>query len=221
MGSSIKSMSKCKSEISNLAKQLNNYSGKIDDYKTELSRMMNGNGSSSFWEGQTAYDWYKSAIDVLKRLCANYKNSYMEFAELCQIFDRANAKSKGKYNKSQWKLLASKFDGSSYTSAVKAKDKSSSGNVVVAATVHTDASNDDQTREAYRQYIKLKNALSELETYCVKMESSWQSIKSNTTGSMRTDAAKRVSSINAQKKRIKAAANNLEENFIGDILFSK
>ena len=219
MGSTIKSLKICKSSIDSLKGLLQDYYTKIGTANAALTAMMKGDGTNSYWEGQTAHDWYDSAITYLGKVCGNYSNSYKEFAKLCAMYDKANAKSKQKLTSAQIKAFANKFDGSSYTSGVK-KDAEKYRISSVLGTVHTDAANDDQTKVAYKHYRDLYNALKAIATDYSKMGTVWTAVKNNTTGSMRTEAATRIKGTKDRKPEITKAYNDLEEYFIGDMLFS-
>lgn len=221
MGSKIKSMKKAKAQIDDMKKKMNSYSKKIEECCTNLSNMMKGNGTDAYWQGQNATDWYTKAIKYMNSIIDNYKHSYDEFADYAKIYDRASVKGNLKgLTKATMKSVLAKYDGSQYVSGVK-KNMDNKKFTTLPATVKSDTVNDDQTRESYRCYTTLKKSFEELVTVCEQMKTSWSNIKSNTTGTMNSDASKRASYMTARKKNINVCIDDLETNYIGDILFSR
>lgn len=217
MGSTIKKLSKAKTQVNNLSTYMKNYSSKIDTVVDELNKMMKGGANGAYWQGQNAYDWYANAIRRINSMIDNYAHSYNEFEDFAAMYDKAYAKSK---TKNLSKGLLARFDGTSFTNGVlKNKDnKRISG---VPGTVDTDSANDDQTRESYSAYNTMKTAFKNLSSYCDKMSKVWTNVANNTTGTMNSDAKKRSKALETRKKTIDDCLNSLETEYIGDLLFSR
>lgn len=214
MGSKIKKVTQAKSDTKKLAGQLNQFADNISTTRNQLQEMMNGDGTYAYWDGKAAHDWYDSAISYLNKMCGNYDNSYKIFEKLAKKVDSAEGKKVSKK-----KSFLARFDGSVYTNIVKNKSLASLKLTGVPATIHDDSSTDDNTKTAYKCYIKLKQALVDLADYTNKMNKTWESIKNNTEGDLKKNADGRITHLDEREKEIKSVANKLEEEFIGDVLF--
>lgn len=214
MGSKIKKVTQAKSDTKKMAGQLNQFATNIDATRKQLQEMMNGDGQNAYWDGKAAHEWYDSAINYLSKMCDNYDNSYQIFADLAKKVDRAEGKKVSKK-----KSYLARFDGSPYTNVVKNKSVAALKISGVPATIHDDSSTDDNTKTAYKCYIKLKQSLVELADYTNKINKTWESIKNNTEGDLKKNADTRIKRLDDREKEIKNVANKLEEEFIGDVLF--
>ena len=52
------------------------------------------------------------------------------------------------------------------------------------------------------------------------LETTWTNIKANTTGKMNSDAGLRLQKMKSRRKEIENLRKYIEENYIGDIMFS-
>lgn len=222
MASKIKSIKKAKKQISDLVTKINEFSVSLLNAKNTLNDMMKGNGTDAYWQGQSAVDWYTSAVTSINKMMNNYNNSYRELEDYAIILERALTKADLKgLTKAVRKKYLSTCTGEQYLKSVKYKnlDKEKfSGNL--PATVSSDVANDDQNRASYTAYLKLKNSFQSLEGISDNLIALWRDVQSNTSGKMNTDASKRVTTMNNRKKEITTAKNSLEENYVGDMLFS-
>lgn len=221
-GSKIKSLKKAKQQIAKLTTQMKNYSNYIDSISSNLNAMMKGNGVDSYWQGETAVAWYNTAIGSkgLKGLIANYENSYREFKQFAKKLDKANTKASLKgASKSAIKAQLAKCDGSVYTKGVPT-NKNDKLIAALPGTVNADVSNDDQTKESYAKYRALKAALDNLISNTDKIIQQWNELANNTTGKMNSDAKTRSKAMSNRRKQFKALRDDLEAQYIGDMLFS-
>lgn len=216
MGSKVKSVKKGKTQITDLKTHMKSYASKIDVVSDELKKMMKGNGTDAYWQGANAYDWYTMAYTYLNKIVGNYKNSYNEFADYATLYARAKAKSNEKIKKSTLKLI----DGTTFTTGVK-KNVDSKKITSIPATVNKDASNDDQNTSSYATFRKMKDALNSLVSITNKLSNDWKNVAANTTGKMHSDAANRQKYMNNRKGEISRTLRELDENYIGDMLFSR
>lgn len=217
-GSSIKHLTKAEQQLRNLKTDLKKVDGYIDELNTNINKMMTGDGTASYWEGQTGYNWFNSAIKKLNGIIQYYRYSYDEFADYAELTHRAKMKSKGNFNKQTWKLVKDTFNGSIYTGGVK-KNKDDKKINAVSATVHIDAANDDQSRAAYQAFCELKNTYRNISSTCTQIANEWQQVAANTKGQMHRDANKRYNATNLRKNQTDMMLNDLDTAFIGDMLF--
>ena len=222
MGSSIKKMSKANNQIDALKTNLNKFSTSVIAAKTSLNAMMKGNGTNAYWQGESAAHWYRDAITSLNKIMDNYRNSYKEFLHFAIVIEKAEIKRKYRgQGKMAIKALLQGADGSKHAKGVKFSDMSKEKLPgTLPNTVSEDAVNDDQTKESYKQYNKLCTELRNLTKVCDSLINNWNDVRTNTTGEMNTSAKKRSQLMNNKKKDIQACLDNLEQNYIGDILFS-
>jgi len=221
-GSKIKSLKKAKTQASNLKKLMTSYGSYIDAINSQLANMMRGNGTDSYWQGAVANEWYTKAIGTkgLAGIVAHYNNCYREFSQYAVKIEKADVKGSLKgAKKSAIKTFLAKCDGSSYTNGV-AKSKDDKKIAAVSPTVNVDAVNDDQTRESYKAYMSLRDSLDQLIANSDKIIKLWNEIAANTTGKMSSDAKTRATTMQTRKKQISTLREELEEEYIGDILFS-
>ena len=220
MGSTVKDpKGKGKTYAKDLRTHMISYGNKIDSVNSALKAIMKGNGSDAYWQGETAYDWYDKARLYLNKIIGNYKNSYNEFEDYTDLFARALAKSsKGgkKLSKSVLKLI----DGDEYRKGVK-KNKENKKITSIPATVKKNMANDDQTTSAMTAYKNMKNALNDLLTVTGKLSTDWTNIAKITTGKMKTDAGHRQKYMGNRKKEIKQTLDDLETDWLGDMLFDR
>lgn len=223
MGSTIRKMSKAKNQVQDLKKDLNKFSTELINAKNALNAMMKGNGTDAYWQGEAAVQWYSSAIKYINKMMGNYNHSYDEFADYAKMLDKAETKRKFKgQGKLAIKALAANATGSKYTQGCKYKNMDKEKiSTSLPSTVSADAVNDDQTRESFRTYISLKNALTNLMNVCEVMKTDWNNIAANTKGSMHNDAKTRNKAMGNRKSEVKSCANQIEEQYLGDILFSR
>lgn len=221
-GSKIKSLKKAKTQVKELKTKMTKYASYIDSISNQLAVMMKGNGTDSYWQGAVAQAWYTKAIGSkgLSGIIGNYANSYREFSQYAVKIEKADVKASLKgAKKSSIKTFLAKCDGSSYTNGV-AKNKDDKRIAAIPATVNADSVNDDQTRESYRSYMSLRDSLDQLIQNSSSIIKLWNEVASNTTGKMSDDAKKRASTMQTRKKQISTLREELEEEYIGDILFS-
>ena len=221
MGSTIKSLKKARNQLGNLKLKMNKYSTRLDKVSSSIQVMMKGDGTNSYWQGRNAVDFYSTAIRNFNKAIANYKLSYREFEDYAIIVEKAEKKSeyKGCGAKAMKAILAG-CTGSKYTSGVKKEKEGSKISTVLPATVNADAVNDDQTRASYNQYLELKTNLESLVTIMNRLETTWITIKANTTGKMNSDAGIRLQKMKNRRKEIENLKKYIDENYIGDIMFS-
>lgn len=221
MGSTIKSLKKAKNQLDNLKLKMNKYSTRLDKVSSSIQVMMKGDGTNSYWQGRNAVDFYSTAIRNFNRAIANYKLSYREFEDYAIIVEKAEKKSeyKGCGAKAMKAILAG-CTGSKYTNGVKKEKEGSKISTVLPATVNADAVNDDQTRASYNQYLELKTNLESLVAIMNSLETTWTNVKANTTGKMNSDAGIRLQKMKNRRKEIENMRKYIEENYIGDIMFS-
>ena len=221
MGSTIKSLKKARNQLGNLKLKMNKYSTRLDKVSSSIQVMMKGDGTNSYWQGRNAVDFYSTAIRNFNKAIANYKLSYREFEDYAIIVEKAEKKSeyKGCGAKAMKAILAG-CTGSKYTSCVKKEKEGSKISTVLPATVNADAVNDDQTRASYNQYLELKTNLESLVTIMNSLETTWINIKANTTGKMNSDAGIRLQKMKNRRKEIENLKKYIDENYIGDIMFS-
>lgn len=217
-GSSIKSLSKARQQLSNLKTDLKKVDGYIDELNTNINKMMIGDGTASYWEGQSGYDWFDSAISKLNNIINYYRLSYAEFEDYAQLTQRAEKKAERGITKAAWKLIKNTIDGSKYTAGVKTNKDDKIINAV-SATVHTDASNDDQTRAAYNAFTALKSTYRNISFMFDQIGNEWQQVAANTKGQMHSDAIKRYKASIRKQRDADKMLNALDTAFIGDMLF--
>ena len=217
-GSSVKSLSKARQQLSNLKRDLMKVDGYIDELNANINKMMIGDGTASYWEGQSGYDWFQSAISKLNNVINYYRLSYAEFEDYAQLTQRAETKAQKGITKAAWKLLKNNIDGSKYTAGVKTNKDDKIINAV-SATVHTDASNDDQSRAAYNAFTALRTTYRNISSMFSQIGNEWQQVAANTKGEMHSDAIKRYNASNRKRTDADKMLNDLETSFIGDMLF--
>ena len=222
MGSTIKSLKKAKNQLGNLKLKMNKYSTRLDKVSSSIQAMMKGDGTNSYWQGRNAVDFYSTAIRNFNRAIANYKLSYKEFEDYAIIVEKAGKKSefKGCCGAKAMKAILDGCTGAEYTSGVKKEKEGSKISTVLPATVNADAVNDDQTRASYNQYLELKTNLESLVAIMNSLETTWTNVKANTTGRMNSDAGIRLQKMKNRRKEIENMRKYIEENYIGDIMFS-
>lgn len=221
MGSKIKSIKKAKTQLGSMKTQMRSYAEKLINAKDTLNTMMKGNGTDAYWQGQSAVEWYTSAIASINKMMDNYKNTYNEFRDYAVLVEKAKTKAELKgLSKALRQKYVAQCTGSTFTSGVKRDLANEKISPTLPATVNADVANDDQTRQSFSAYIRLKNSLTGLQGICEKINVTWQNAAANTSGKMNSDANTRAKQIAARKKEIAAAASRLEENYVGDMLFS-
>lgn len=215
-GSKIKKFKTSKTEISNLIKKVNSYASDVEKVKTEINNMMKGDGKSAYWEGEAARAWFTNAIKKTNKLVGNYSNTVAAVTSLAKLIEKAEMKNKN-FTKAQIKYL--KPDGSMFLKGLK-KKKLDTMSLAIPSTVGLDVASDDKTAQSYKQYRNLYHALEGIAQDCTSLSSTWEKVANITTGDIHTRAKNRSKYITERKKEVNTIKAELEETYIGDVLFN-
>lgn len=212
-GSSIKSLSVCESQLSDLRADMQHYYTFIENYRKALMNMIAGDGKgasgSSYWNGENAYEWFEKAIKEHTKLYSNYLNNYAAFKSFAKTYVKA-------WNKAK----KSKKSVDTYLNGVGQNVETLSYDVLTAVSKDASSDTQDDIKGASAAFTSLNTALTDMISVLSGMMDGWNNVRLNTKGDLQEKAIKRYNYTNNHRKRLISAQEEFTTNYTMDTIFS-
>lgn len=165
-----------------LVKSLGAFKTGVEDYKNALTKFMTGDNGKAYWQGESAFDWFDDAKDVLNALVRNYEDFRFCVDLYARLVGQARVLQKNDGKKLKPAFL--KMLGDDMKPKVSLPMDINNLHMTSVIGVNKNEVTTQKTQEAGSAYRDMKTAIENISSACTKMKSAWGKVAENTTGGL-------------------------------------